>query len=83
MPPGETDGSLPQKASARRLLSQLFDRIWQGDGTIVAVRPRAPFVRYFQTVADIQALDEIPETPVEGHGCHSRERRDSNPRPPA
>ncbi|MEA2613358.1 MAG: hypothetical protein QOI52_1317 [Chloroflexota bacterium] len=39
--------------------------------------------RYFATVADIQALKEIPETPGGVSGCHSRERRDSNPRPPA
>lgn len=34
-------------AERRRLLGQLFDRIWQDDGIIVAVRPRAPFARYF------------------------------------
>jgi hypothetical protein len=34
-------------AERRRLLGRLFDRIWQDGGTIVAVKPRAPFVRYF------------------------------------
>ena len=56
-------------AERRKLLGQLFDRIWQDGGTIVAVKPRAPFVRYFQAAADA--------------GCQRRERRDSNPRPPA
>ena len=37
----------------------------QRDGTIVAVKRRAPFARYFATVADIQALKEIPETSTE------------------
>jgi hypothetical protein len=32
---------------------------------ILAVKPKAPFVRYFQTVAEIQAIDrEIPSTPT-------------------
>jgi site-specific DNA recombinase len=52
-----------------KLLAQLFDRIWQDGGTIVAVKPRAPFACYFQA-ADVA-------------GCDERERRDSNPRPPA
>jgi site-specific DNA recombinase len=73
-----------QPAERQKLLAQLFDRVWQDGGTIVAVKPRAPFARYFQTVADIRDIDrEIPATPTEDPGCHSRERRDSNPRPPA
>ncbi len=32
-------------AERRKLLGQPFDRIWQDGGTIVAVKPRAPFVR--------------------------------------
>ena len=50
-------------AERRALLGQLFDRIWQDDGVIVAGRPRAPFARYFATVADIQAISEIPPKP--------------------
>ena len=72
-----------QPAERRRLLGQLFDRIWQDDGMIVAVRPRAAFARYFATVADIQAISEMPETLTGEPGCKRRERRDSNPRPPA
>jgi site-specific DNA recombinase len=71
-------------AERRKLLAQLFERIWQDGGTIVAVKPKTPFARYFQTVADIQAIDrEIPSTPTGDPRCKERERRDSNPRPPA
>ena len=56
-------------AERHKLLGQLFDRIWQDAGQIVAVTPRKPFVRYFQAAAEA--------------GCQKRERRDSNPRPPA
>jgi hypothetical protein len=43
-------------AERHKLLAQLLDRVWQDGGSIVAVKPRAPFARYFQTVADIQAV---------------------------
>ncbi len=36
-------------AKRRRLLATLFDRVWQDGGTIVAVKPREAFLRYFQT----------------------------------
>jgi hypothetical protein len=55
-------------------------RIWQDGGAIVAVKPKAPFARYFQTVAEIQAIDrEIPSTPTGDPRCIERERRGSNP----
>jgi hypothetical protein len=57
-----------EPAERRKLLAQLFDRVWQDGGSIVAVKPRAPFARYFATVADIQAVREIPETPDEVRG---------------
>lgn len=37
----------PDPAERRKLLNALFDHIWQKDGTIVAVKPQAPFARYF------------------------------------
>jgi hypothetical protein len=52
-------------AERHKLLGQLFDRIWQDAGRIVAVKPRTPFARYFQ------AADTA--------GCDERERRGSNP----
>jgi len=64
----------------RKLLAQLFERIWQDGGTIVAVKPKVPFARCFQTVAEIQAIDrEIPATPTEHPRCKERERRDFDP----
>jgi hypothetical protein len=39
----------PSSAERRKLLATLFDRIWQDEGLIVAVKPRPPFVRYFKT----------------------------------
>jgi hypothetical protein len=56
-------------AEPRKLLAQLFDRVWQDGGSIVAVKPRAPFARYFQTVADIQAREEIPKPRAEFRGA--------------
>jgi hypothetical protein len=32
-------------AKRRRLLATLFDRVWQDGGTIVAVKPREPFIK--------------------------------------
>jgi hypothetical protein len=62
-----------------RTSPQLFDRVWQGGCSIVAVKRRAPFARYFQTVADIQALKEVPETPTGVPRCRRRERRGVKP----
>ena len=36
-----------------RLVATLFDRVWQDGGTIVAVKPREPFLRYFQTADEL------------------------------
>jgi hypothetical protein len=33
-------------AKRARLITTLFDRVWQDGGTIVAVKPREPFLRY-------------------------------------
>ena len=47
--------------------------IWQDAGTIVAVKPRTPFARYFQTVAEIQEIDrEISGTPTGDPVGHRR-----------
>jgi hypothetical protein len=50
------------------LLQQIFDFVWLDSGGITAVRPKAAFAPFFT------ARDEV---------CKERERRDSNPRPPA
>jgi hypothetical protein len=33
------------------MLASLFEQIWQDNGLIVAVKPRASFARYFQTAS--------------------------------
>jgi site-specific DNA recombinase len=38
----------PSPAERRKLIAQLFERIWEHGGTIVAVRPRAGFAPYFE-----------------------------------
>ena len=40
-------------AKRRRLLATLFDRVWQDAGTIVAVKPREAFLRYFQAADEM------------------------------
>ncbi len=40
-------------AKRRRLLATLFDRVWQDRGTIVAVKPREAFLRYFQAAEEL------------------------------
>jgi hypothetical protein len=32
-----------------RTIASLFEQVWQDNGLIVAVKPRASFARYFQT----------------------------------
>jgi site-specific DNA recombinase len=59
-------------AERHRLLATLFEQVWQNDGQIVAIKPQPPFAAYFQTMC---------ESPIDR--CQERERRDSNPRPPA
>ncbi len=46
----------PDPAERRKLLNALFDHVWQRDGTIVAVKPRAAFARYFTAVSQSQAI---------------------------
>ena len=40
----------PSPLERRKLIATRLDRVWQDGGTIVAVRPRQPFVRYFRTM---------------------------------
>ena len=43
----------PKPAERRKLIASLFDRVWEDDGKIVAVRPREPFLRYFKAAANL------------------------------
>ena len=38
----------PSPAERRKLIAQLFERIWEHEGAIVAVRPRTGFAPYFE-----------------------------------
>jgi hypothetical protein len=44
----------PSHAERRKLLASLFERIWEQGGTIIAVKPRAPFARYFTTAEPLR-----------------------------
>ena len=59
----------PNPAEHNQLLRIIFHRIWQDNGHIIAVQPHPAFLNYLQT--------------AHPRGCKKRERRDSNPRPPA
>jgi hypothetical protein len=58
----------------RQLLGLIFERVWLDDGRVVAVQPKAAFAPYFQ---------QAPAKTAGKAVCKQRERRDSNPRPPA
>jgi site-specific DNA recombinase len=47
----------PKPAERRKLIAALFDRVWQDEGTIVAVRPREPFLRYFRAAENLASAD--------------------------
>lgn len=43
----------PKAAERRKLIASLFDRAWEDEGKIVAVKPREPFRRYFKAAANL------------------------------
>ncbi len=69
-----------EPAKRSRLISTLFDRVWQDGGTIVAVKPREPFLRYFQT-ADELAKRRAKKRGVESgsDGTRTRDLRRDRP----
>ena len=61
-------------AAKRQLLSLIFERVWLDEQRVIAVQPKPSFAPFFEN------------QPLETAGkavCKERERRDSNPRPPA
>ena len=58
----------------RQLLSLIFERVWLDDRRVVAVQPKPAFAPFFQ---------QAPHKTAGKAMCKERERRDSNPRPPA
>lgn len=61
-------------AAKRQLLALIFERVWLDEQRVVAVQPKPPFAPYFQSQPQEAAISRV---------CKERERRDSNPRPPA
>jgi hypothetical protein len=53
----KTDGDSTRRrepTAQRKLLASLFERIWEHGGAIVAVKPRAPFARYFDAAETLR-----------------------------
>lgn len=67
----------PAAGPRRELLAQLFDRVWIDGKRIVAVKPTAAFADLFVPGNTNTAA------PEDATVLKKRERRDSNPRPPA
>ena len=44
----------PSPAKRRKLLASLLERIWEHQGAMVAVKPRAPFARYFHAAETLR-----------------------------
>jgi Recombinase/Recombinase zinc beta ribbon domain len=70
-------------AKRRRLLATVFDRVWQDGGTIVAVKPREAFLRYFRTADELACRREKKRGVKSGSdGTRTRDlRRDRPARP--
>ncbi len=67
-------------AKRRRLLATLFDRVWQDGDTIVAVKPREAFLRYFQTVDEVARRREKKRGVKSGSdGTRTRDLRRDRP----
>jgi hypothetical protein len=49
----------PHPTERRNLLANLFDHVWQDNGTIVAVKPRPAFAGYFMAIG--QARPKPPK----------------------
>ena len=56
---------------SHRRLATLFDRVWQQDGQVVAVKPHAAFVRYFTAASERVTVSERAETRLEKRGDNS------------
>ena len=58
----------------RQFLSHVFDSVWLDERRVAAVVPKAPFLPFFDAQTQSTSGNAV---------CKVRERRDSNPRPPA
>ena len=64
----------------RKLLAMLFDRVWQDGGTIVAVKPREAFLRYFEAADELARRRERKRGVKSGSdGTRTRDLRRDRP----
>jgi site-specific DNA recombinase len=69
-----------EPAERRKLLATLFDRVWQDGGTIVAVKPREPFLRYFRAADELAQRREKKRGVISGSdGTRTRDLRRDRP----
>ena len=67
------DDAADDPAARRQLIAFLFDAVWLDDNHVVAVQPKKAFAPFFASGPGGKKSARLKE----------RERRDSNPRPPA
>ena len=73
---GRVWGLEADPAKRRRLLATLFDRVWQDGGTIVAVKPREAFLRYFRAADELTSGREKKRGVISGSdGTRTRDLR--------
>jgi hypothetical protein len=65
----------PKAAERRKLIASLFDRVWQDEGQIVAVKPREPFLRYFKLADEVAQLRTGGNGGSKGGGGQPRKKR--------
>jgi hypothetical protein len=67
-------------AERHRLLTTLFEQIWQDAGVIVAVTPHAAFTRYFQAlVGTAETQSELTGVQSGSDGTRTRDLRRDRP----
>jgi hypothetical protein len=49
-------------AERRKLLTALFEQVWQDEGQIVTVKPHAAFARYFTAASEVRATNPKANT---------------------
>ena len=64
----------PKAAERRKLIASLFDRVWQDEGRIVAVKPREPFLRYFKLADEVAQLRTGDNRGSNGGGGQPRKK---------
>jgi hypothetical protein len=70
----------PKPVERRKPIASLFDRVWQDEGKIVAVKLPEPFLRYFQTAEDLTGASSTEAGFISGSdGTRTRDLRRDRP----